>query len=61
MNEWDPKTNWRQDIGTWGSPKGSNSYGDGRSIILNPSTEKHPLSGPKKKQPTSNESVTAQW
>jgi len=49
MNEWDPKTNWRQGIGTWGLPKRSNPYGNGRSIVLNNST-KYPPSGPKSSQ-----------
>jgi group II intron reverse transcriptase/maturase len=31
--EWEPNTDWRQECGTGGSPKGSNSYGDGRSIV----------------------------
>jgi len=34
INEWDPKVVWRQNNGTWGLPKGSNSYGNGRFIVL---------------------------
>ncbi len=34
MNEWDPKVAWRQNNGTWGLPKGSNSYGNGRFVVL---------------------------
>jgi len=34
MNEWDPKVVWRQDNGTWGLPKESNFYGNGRFIVL---------------------------
>ena len=33
-DEWDPKVKWRQKNGTMGSPKGSNSYGDGRIVVL---------------------------
>jgi len=33
-NEWDPKVNWRQGNGTTGLPKGSNSYGNGRFVVL---------------------------
>jgi retron-type reverse transcriptase len=32
-NERAPKVEWRQTGGTWGSPKGRNSYGDGRAIV----------------------------
>ena len=32
-NERAPKVDWRQVGGTWGSPKGSNPYGDGRAIV----------------------------
>lgn len=34
MNEWDPKVARRQNSGTWGLPKGSNSHGNGRFIVL---------------------------
>lgn len=32
-NERAPKVDWRRTGGTWGSPKGRNSYGDGRAIV----------------------------
>ena len=32
-NEWDPKADRRQNTGTWGLPKGSNSYGNGRFVV----------------------------
>lgn len=34
LNEWDPKVNWQHNIGTTGLPKGSNSYGNGRFVVL---------------------------